>query len=76
MEPGHTEQIRTFQWNGQAVATGGEDAKICSWRIPERGISSNSNSGHTGLMAAGASGGHNDNDEDDHDDDDAMDDGR
>lgn len=34
LEAGHTEQVRTFQWMGQAIATGGEDAKICSWREP------------------------------------------
>lgn len=37
MEAGHAEQVRTFQWMGQAIATGGEDAKICSWREPSAG---------------------------------------
>lgn len=31
---GHSEQIRTFDWLEGSVATGGEDAKICLWRIP------------------------------------------
>lgn len=69
LEAGHTEQIRTFQWMGRAVVTGGEDAKICSWRLPERG-----DNGNTGLTA-GSSGGNHDDDGGDHDDD-AMDDGR
>lgn len=33
LEGGHTEQIRAFKWMGLAIATGGEDAKICSWRL-------------------------------------------
>ncbi|CAM9142616.1 unnamed protein product [Ectocarpus sp. 4 AP-2014] len=37
LEGGHAEQIRTFQWMGRAMATGGEDAKICSWRLPGGG---------------------------------------
>lgn len=34
---GHSEQVRTFDWLGGSVATGGEDAKICLWRIPRSG---------------------------------------
>ncbi|CAB1107628.1 unnamed protein product [Ectocarpus sp. CCAP 1310/34] len=37
LEGGHAEQIRTFQWMGRAMATGGEDARICSWRLPGGG---------------------------------------
>ncbi|CAM9117602.1 unnamed protein product, partial [Ectocarpus sp. 8 AP-2014] len=36
-EGGHAEKIRTFQWMGQAMATGGEDARSCSWRLPGGG---------------------------------------
>ena len=35
---GHSEQIRTFDWLGRSVATGGEDAKICLWRVPGDGL--------------------------------------
>lgn len=34
LEGAHTEQVRTFDWRGQMVATGGEDAKVCLWRVP------------------------------------------
>lgn len=37
LEGGHREQIRTFDWLGQTVVTGGEDAKMCMWRMPESG---------------------------------------
>eukprot|EP00752_Nemacystus_decipiens_P008247 g7374.t1 len=66
LDAGHTEQIRTFQWMGQAIATGGEDAKICSWRVPG-GV------GEIGHAAptAGPSNGYGEDEEDV-----AMDDGR
>lgn len=67
LEAGHTEQIRTFQWMGQAIATGGEDAKICSWRV--RG-----GEGENGDMAP--MGGPSDRCGGGIDDDVAMDDGR
>lgn len=35
LERGHSEQIRTFDWLGQTVVTGGEDAKMCLWRLSE-----------------------------------------
>ncbi|CBJ33499.1 conserved unknown protein [Ectocarpus siliculosus] len=44
-EGGHAEQVRTSQWMGQAMATGGEDARICSWRLP-RGGEDGSNDKH------------------------------
>lgn len=37
LERGHREQIRTFDWLGKTVVTGGEDAKMCLWRLPEGG---------------------------------------
>lgn len=37
LEGGHSEQIRTFDWRGQAVFTGAEDAQICLWRVPGGG---------------------------------------
>lgn len=30
---GHSEQVRTFDWLGDSLATGGEDGKICLWGI-------------------------------------------
>lgn len=66
LEAGHTEQIRTFQWMGQAMVTGGEDAKICSWRVP-------GGSGENGHVATASGTGVNCGEDDD---DVAMDDGR
>lgn len=34
LEGGHSEQIRTFDWRGQTIFTGAEDAKVCLWRVP------------------------------------------
>ncbi|CAN0282665.1 unnamed protein product, partial [Laminaria digitata] len=37
LQGGHSEQIRTFDWRGQTVVTGAEDAKVCLWRVPGSG---------------------------------------
>lgn len=34
---GHSEQIRTFDWEGQTIFTGAEDARVCLWRVPGEG---------------------------------------
>lgn len=34
LEGGHAEQVRAFDWQGQTIVTGGEDAKVCVWRAP------------------------------------------
>lgn len=34
LDGGHEEQIRTFDWLGSNVVTGGEDGKLCSWAAP------------------------------------------
>lgn len=34
LEGGHTEQVRAVAWLGSTIATGGEDAKVCLWRMP------------------------------------------
>lgn len=34
LEGGHREQIRTFDWLGSTIITGGEDAKLCLWTAP------------------------------------------
>lgn len=34
---GHSEQVRAFDWLGKTIATGGEDAKVCLWRVPGSG---------------------------------------
>lgn len=47
---GHREQIRAFDWLGQTVITGGEDAKICCWRTPGSGAGEGEDSRETSMM--------------------------
>lgn len=60
LERGHKEQVRTFDWLGQTVVTGGEDAKMCLWRLSEGGNQAGDDStmddveGGSGLSSSGS----------------------